>query len=459
MGGEKGTGPQGLAVGAVFQHRLGQALPVKGGGAPADLIQDEEALGGGLPQDLRDLAHLHHEGGAAAGEVVAGADAGEDPVHQADPGGGGRDEGAHLGHQHDEGHLAHVGGLARHVGAGDDGDAVFRRAHEGVVGDEEGVGEHLLYHRVAAAVDLDDPGLVHLRAAVAVPDSDFREGAEGVQLRHGGGAGLDAGGLGGHLLAELGEELILQGGGPVGGGEDGVLQFLQLLGDVALAVHQGLLADVVRRDLLPEGVGDLDVVAEDLVVPDFQGADAGLLLLPLLQLREEALAAGEDVPELVQLGVVAVPDEAPLPDGEGRLVAEGLGDAARHILQGVDGLPQLREPPVGEGRHLRPDAREPLHGGAEGGQVPAPGAAVDHPAQDALHIAEALQGGHQLAPGHGILREALHRGGAPGNGGDGAQWPLQPGAEHPPAHGGLGLVQHPEEAPPLLPALQGLRQH
>ena len=237
-----------------------------------------------------------------------------------------------------------------------------------------------------------------------------------------------------------------------------MLQFLQLLGDVALAVHQGLLADVVCRDLVPEGVGDLDVVAEDLVVPDFQGADAGLLLLPLLQLREEALAAGEDVPELVQLGVVAVPDEAPLPDGEGRLVAEGLGDAARHILQGIDSLPQLREPPVGEGRHLRPDAREPLHGGAEGGQVPAPGAAVDHPAQDALHIAEALQGGHQLAPGHGILREALHRGGAPGNGGDGAQWPLQPGAEHPPAHGGLGLVQHPEEASPLLPALQGLRQ-
>ena len=81
VGGEEGPGPQGLAVGAVFQHRLGKALAVKGGGAPADLIQDEKALGGGLPQDLRDLAHLHHEGGAAAGEVVAGADAGEDPVN------------------------------------------------------------------------------------------------------------------------------------------------------------------------------------------------------------------------------------------------------------------------------------------------------------------------------------------------------------------------------------------
>ena len=50
-----------------------------------------------------------------------GADAGENAVHDADAGGLGRDEGADLGHEHNEGHLPHIGGLARHVGAGDDG--------------------------------------------------------------------------------------------------------------------------------------------------------------------------------------------------------------------------------------------------------------------------------------------------------------------------------------------------
>ena len=34
-----------------------------------------------------------------------------------DAGGLGGDEGTHLGHEHDEGHLTHVGGLAGHVGA------------------------------------------------------------------------------------------------------------------------------------------------------------------------------------------------------------------------------------------------------------------------------------------------------------------------------------------------------
>ena len=77
-----------------------------------------------MAQDLGHLVHLHHEGGLAGGQVVGGADAGEDPVHHADDGALGGHEGAHLGHEDDEGGLAHVGGLAGHVGAGDDGHPV-----------------------------------------------------------------------------------------------------------------------------------------------------------------------------------------------------------------------------------------------------------------------------------------------------------------------------------------------
>ena len=95
-----------------------------------------------------------------------------------------RDEGAHLRHEGDERHLAHVGGLTRHVGAGDDGHPVLFRAHVGVVGHKEGVGPHLLHHRVAARRDLDDAGLVHLRAAVVALRRHLREGAQGVQLGH-----------------------------------------------------------------------------------------------------------------------------------------------------------------------------------------------------------------------------------------------------------------------------------
>ena len=47
VGGKQGLGPQALGVGAVFQHRPGDAHAVEGGGAPADLGQDQQAVGGG----------------------------------------------------------------------------------------------------------------------------------------------------------------------------------------------------------------------------------------------------------------------------------------------------------------------------------------------------------------------------------------------------------------------------
>ncbi len=82
--------------------------------------------------------------------------------------------------------------------------------------------------------------------AVVVLRRHQGEGRQHVGLGHGPGDLLDLGGLGGGLVPDLTEELVLQGHNPVLGGEDGVLQFLQLLGDVALAVHQGLLPDVLR---------------------------------------------------------------------------------------------------------------------------------------------------------------------------------------------------------------------
>ena len=155
-----------------------------------------------------------------------------------------------------------------HVGAGDDGHPVLLLAHEGVVGDEQTVLQHLLHHRVASAVDLDGAGLVHIWATVVVVDRHGGEGAQGVGLRHSGCRSLDAGGLGGDILPQLGEQLVFQRHRPVGGGEDLMLQVLQLLGDVPLAVHQGLLADVGIRHLVLEGVGNLNIIAKNFIITD-----------------------------------------------------------------------------------------------------------------------------------------------------------------------------------------------
>lgn len=47
--------------------------------------------------------------------------------------------------------------------------------------------------------------------------------------------------------------------------------------------------------------------------------------------------------DLVQLLVVPVPDDAPLPDGEGRVVHNGGVNELGHVLQAVHLLAQLLE--------------------------------------------------------------------------------------------------------------------
>ena len=57
-----------------------------------------------------------------------------------------------------------------------------------------------------------------------------------------------------------------------------MLQLLQLLRDVSLGVHRGLLPGPGVGDQVDLGLGHLDVVAEDLVGLDLHVFDAGLLL-------------------------------------------------------------------------------------------------------------------------------------------------------------------------------------
>src|SRR5690606_10086785 len=85
-GGERGQlevvrGEQRVAAVAgceVARARLGQGQSIVGRGAAADLVHQHQRLLGGVVQDVAGLGHLDHEGRLALGQVVAGADAGED---------------------------------------------------------------------------------------------------------------------------------------------------------------------------------------------------------------------------------------------------------------------------------------------------------------------------------------------------------------------------------------------
>ena len=135
---------------------------------------------------------------------------------------------------------------------------------------------------MASLLDIDHAAQIHLRAAVAPLGRGGGEGGQHVQPGHAGGGLLHRAHLGGGGVPQLPEQLVFQGGDPAPGGEDLVLQVLQLLGEEPLAVHQGLLADVVLRHQAVIALGHLDVVAEHLVIPHLQALDPGALLLPAL---------------------------------------------------------------------------------------------------------------------------------------------------------------------------------
>ena len=99
----------------VLGHRPGNRKAVKGGGATANLVENDQRAVAGMVEDEGGLTHLHHERGLAARQVVGGADSAENPIHYTYSSCFRRDEGADLRHHGDERDLADVGRLAGHV--------------------------------------------------------------------------------------------------------------------------------------------------------------------------------------------------------------------------------------------------------------------------------------------------------------------------------------------------------
>jgi len=64
----------------MFDDGPGDAEAVECGGAAADFIEENEARWRGVIEDAGDFGHFDEKCGTAAREIVAGADAREDPA-------------------------------------------------------------------------------------------------------------------------------------------------------------------------------------------------------------------------------------------------------------------------------------------------------------------------------------------------------------------------------------------
>ena len=171
-------------------------------------------------------------------------------------------------------------------------------------------------HRMPPVDDLQLRLFDDLRPAVVPLPGQFGQGHQHVELGQHVGRGLHPPPRGGHRVAEFQEQFVLQLLRLLVGREHLLLVFLQLGRDVALGVLHRLLADVLRGDLLAVRVGDLDVVAEDLVEADLERGDARPLALLGLIAGDPLLAAVGQFAEGVQRRVVAVADEAAVAAGQ-----------------------------------------------------------------------------------------------------------------------------------------------
>ena len=154
--------------------------------------------------------------------------------------------------------------------------------------------------------------------------------------------------------------------------------------------------------------------------------------------------------------MVAFGDDAAVLEGGGRFRVDGGEDGRLHIVQQVDLSRKRSQLRAAAALGLRPQFRQALTGLGHRVDLLGGGGAVDRAGHQALEVGDVVELFDQIAPLHGLVHEAFHRVEAAVDGGTGNERLLDPAAEHPLAHGGAGLVQHPEQRPPLFAAPQRL---
>ena len=311
-----------------------------------------------MPQNIRDLAHLHHEGGLTARQIIRRADTGKHAVCHADMRGRGRHIRANLRHDGNQCHLPHIGGFACHIRAGDDSNAVFLAVEQGVVRDEQTVGQHFLNNRVTAVLDINTVGKIHHRTNIVVITRHISQSAQNVKRCDSLRGFLHAVDLSGNLVAYRNEYLVLESGQAFLRTEHGALELFQLLGDIALAVCKRLLTNIVLRNRLRIGAADLNIIAEHAVVADFQLADTGTLTFRLFDFGNFALTAGRKVAQTVNLLVEALADHAAFPKKNRRLIHDGLLDQRADVFKQINLAGQLTQHSLSEQSSLRFDLRQ-----------------------------------------------------------------------------------------------------
>ena len=373
------------AVMQILDHRPRQAHAVVGAGPPPYLVEDDQAAVGRVVQNVGDLLHLHQECAAPCGNVVGGADSGEDTVDEPDARGGGGDKRPNVRQQGDERRLAQVGRLAGHVRAGDDQHSPLGPRHEQVVGHVPLAAQHTLDDRVPAGADVQHRFVGDLRPCVTACRGDLRQGGQDVDVGDGVGRAQQRPGVGSHAVPDIAKKRVFKLGDALFGPQDRRFALFHRFSNEPLCTDQRLLADVVSGHPVQIGLADFDVVSKDFIEADFQGFDPGAGPFIGFQAGDPGLAVSGGMPERVQFRAVAIANHAALLDDEGRLTDDGRVDERGHVFVRANLSPQALELTGCAVKSLG-EFGEPAQRAGQGNEVSRVSRSVADPPDQALQI-------------------------------------------------------------------------
>ena len=218
-----------------------------------------------------------------------------------------RDETAAVREQCNQCDLAHVGGFAAHVRAGDQQHAasIIQR---GVIGCEL---IHLrFHHRMPPLRDADLRLVGKLRRAEIQRGGAFGKGGEHIEFGDGGGDALQCRDVRRELIEQLFVKKFFARQCALVGGQRFVLEGLQLRRNVALGIFQCLAAAIIVRHVDRLCGGHFDIKTMHAVVFHFQSGDAGARAFACFQRQQKIAAVSLDAAQFIQLGIEGVSDYA-----------------------------------------------------------------------------------------------------------------------------------------------------
>ena len=232
-----------------------------------------------------------------------------------------RNETSDLCHEGNQGSLSQQGRLTGHVRSGNDDNLLFFCVQIYVVGNILfAQGELLFNDRMPSLTDIQYIIVGHYRTDIPVGFGYTGKRQKAVQPGNLGSIDLDRRNKFGQCHDQFIIKPCFQNQNFVFCSEDLFFIFFQLLSDIAFCIYQSLLAYPFSRNLVFMRIADFNVIAEYIIICNFQAGNTSLFNFALLNLQQIIFTRIGNSSQFVKFFVDSVRNDSSFIDQQGRII-------------------------------------------------------------------------------------------------------------------------------------------